>query len=33
VAEVDTSDSSEAQLQTRLDASARFAEDVIEKMR
>jgi probable F420-dependent oxidoreductase len=33
VAEVDPSDSPEAQLQTRIDASARYAEDVIEKMR
>jgi probable F420-dependent oxidoreductase len=33
VADVDRSASSEAQLRTRLDASARFAEDVIEKMR
>jgi probable F420-dependent oxidoreductase len=33
VAEVDPSDSPEVQLQTRIDASARFAEDVMEKMR
>ncbi len=33
VAEVDPSDSPEAQLQTRLDASARYAEDVMGKMR
>ena len=33
VAEVDPSDSPEAQLQTRIDASARYAEDVMEKMR
>jgi hypothetical protein len=33
VAEVDPAASPEAQLQTRLDASARYAEDVMEKMR
>jgi alkanesulfonate monooxygenase SsuD/methylene tetrahydromethanopterin reductase-like flavin-dependent oxidoreductase (luciferase family) len=33
VADVDPAASSEAQLQTRLDASARFAQDVVEKMR
>jgi len=33
VAEVDPSDTPDAQLRTRIDASARFAEEVVEKMR
>ena len=33
VAEVDPSDSPEAQLRTRIDASARFADEVMAKMR
>jgi hypothetical protein len=33
VADVDPSDSPDAQLQTRIDASARYAEEVMEKMR
>ena len=33
VAEVDASDSPESQLQTRLDASARFADEILAKMR
>jgi len=33
VAEVDASDSPDAQLQTRIDASARYAEDVMDKVR
>jgi len=32
VAEVDPSDSPDAQLQTRIDASARYAEEVMQKM-
>jgi len=33
VAEVDASDSPDAQLQTRIDASARYAEEVMDKVR